>query len=74
MRKQCLAAILVGLALAVSAASCGGSSATRTPLIVDTDLSSDDVIALAYLAADQRVASILVPAYDGFAVAVVVNR
>lgn len=50
-----LASVLAGLVLAVGAASCGGSSTGRTAVIVDTDLSSDDVIALAYLAADPHV-------------------
>jgi hypothetical protein len=51
-------AALAVLALAVAAVTvgCGGSrAAAAVPLIVDTDLSSDDVIALAVVASDPGV-------------------
>ena len=49
MRAPLLA---LGLVVALVAAGCGGG---REPLIVDTDLSSDDAIALLYLAQDPDV-------------------
>ena len=47
-------ALLALLAL-VGVVGCGGRAAGRAPLIVDTDLSSDDIIALAYLSQDPKV-------------------
>jgi hypothetical protein len=38
--------------IALLLSACGGSGGDRTPLIVDTDLSSDDALALLYLAQD----------------------
>lgn len=52
MRGRLLAVVPV-IALLISA--CGGSGGGRTPLIVDTDLSSDDALALLYLAQDPDV-------------------
>lgn len=51
-------AVLVAAALAALAVGCGssGSGASgRIPVVVDTDLSSDDAIALLYLAQNSRV-------------------
>lgn len=50
--RQLLA--LAVLALAVAAAGCGGSH-RGTPVVVDTDLSTDDAVALLYLADNPRV-------------------
>jgi inosine-uridine nucleoside N-ribohydrolase len=49
--------LLLALALVLAAAAgCGGGSGgARTPVIVDTDLSSDDVIALLYVVQDPQV-------------------
>ncbi len=41
--------------VALAATGCGSSGSARMPLIVDTDLSSDDVVALLYLAQDRSV-------------------
>jgi inosine-uridine nucleoside N-ribohydrolase len=46
---------LLALVLASVVAACGSAGSGRTPVIVDTDLSSDDVIALLYVAQDPRV-------------------
>jgi hypothetical protein len=46
--------LLSALVLAVLTAGCGGGGNGRTPVIVDTDLSSDDAIALLYLLQDPR--------------------
>ena len=48
MRRVVVLAALVALA----ASGCGSSGSARTPLVVDTDLSSDDVVALLYVAQD----------------------
>ncbi len=51
-------AVLAAVALAVFSAGCGssGSGASgRIPVVVDTDLSTDDAIALLYLAASPRI-------------------
>lgn len=50
MRRLALAAVLASAVVAVLS-GCGGSAAP-TPLVVDTDLSSDDIVALAYVARD----------------------
>jgi inosine-uridine nucleoside N-ribohydrolase len=50
--------VLAALLLAALAAGCGSSRSTgaeRTPVVVDTDLSSDDVLALLYLAQSPKV-------------------
>lgn len=50
--------VLAAVALAVFAAGCGSSgsgASERIPVVVDTDLSSDDAIALLYLAASPRI-------------------
>ena len=46
-------AIVVAAVLGVS--GCGGARVSAVPVIVDTDLSSDDLVALAFLAADPQV-------------------
>lgn len=58
-RLHKVACLLVVL-LAVALAGCGGgsgsqSAVSRLPMIVDTDMSSDDLIAIAALARDDRV-------------------
>lgn len=47
--------LALALTAALAASGCGGSEGGRLPLIVDTDLSSDDVVALLYLAQDPGV-------------------
>ncbi|HVM58594.1 MAG TPA: nucleoside hydrolase [Gaiellaceae bacterium] len=54
MRTNAVPALLFVL-LALVAAGCGATRAARAPLVVDTDLSSDDLIALAYLLESPRV-------------------
>ena len=49
------------LAAALAASGCGGSGGGCLPLIVDTDLSSDDVITLLYVAQDPDVELRAVP-------------
>src|SRR5438034_2194564 len=49
------AGLLVVLVVVSLLAACGSSGGTRTSLIVDTDLSSDDVIALLYVLQDPEV-------------------
>jgi inosine-uridine nucleoside N-ribohydrolase len=44
--------LVLGLVIAIAASGCGGG---RVPLIVDTDMSSDDAVALLYLAQDPDV-------------------
>ncbi len=46
---------VVAFLLLLVVAGCGGTRAARMPVIVDTDLSNDDVIALLYLAQDTHV-------------------
>jgi inosine-uridine nucleoside N-ribohydrolase len=46
-RLERMRALLV--VLLVLLAGCGGAAAGRTPVVVDTDLSTDDVIALMYV-------------------------
>jgi pyrimidine-specific ribonucleoside hydrolase len=43
------------IALLLVAAGCGGSQSARMPVVVDTDLSSDDVVALLYLLESPKV-------------------
>ena len=47
--------LLLALVVALVVAACGSAGPGRTPVIVDTDLSSDDVIALLYVLQDPRV-------------------
>ena len=47
--------LLLALFVALVVAACGSAGPGRTPVIVDTDLSSDDVIALLYVLQDPRV-------------------
>jgi pyrimidine-specific ribonucleoside hydrolase len=47
--------LVLSLALAVAATGCGGSGGGPLPLVVDSDLSSDDAVALLYLAQDRNV-------------------
>jgi inosine-uridine nucleoside N-ribohydrolase len=46
---------LLAVVLASVVAACGSAGPGRTPVIVDTDLSSDDVIALLYVVQDPKV-------------------
>jgi pyrimidine-specific ribonucleoside hydrolase len=55
-RSPALAAFVLVVVAVALAVGCGGSrSSSRVPLIVDTDLSSDDVVALVLAARDPRV-------------------
>ena len=56
MRLRLLRALfLLLVAAAAGAVGCGSSSPSRRAVIVDTDMSSDDVIALLYLLEDKGV-------------------
>ena len=62
MRSVRIGTWVVGLALTVAAvtmvllaAGCGGSRGARAPVVVDTDLSNDDAIALLYLLESPKV-------------------
>ncbi len=46
---------ITSLSAAIGAVGCGSGGSARVPLVVDTDLSSDDVVALMYLAQDPGV-------------------
>lgn len=47
--------VVVLVALILLAAGCGGSHSARAPVVVDTDLSTDDAIALLYLLESPKV-------------------
>jgi inosine-uridine nucleoside N-ribohydrolase len=55
MLRMRRALTLAAAVAAVATVACGGAGSSGTPLVVDTDLSSDDVVALLYLAQDPDV-------------------
>lgn len=47
--------VVLSAALLLGVAGCGGTRSARVPVVVDTDLSTDDAIALLYLLESPRV-------------------